>query len=303
MNPKVIRADRENRKDVWEHRSIPMFDLRSESSGGSLRLTGYASTFEPYEMYGGPANGGWIEQLDRGAFNATLREDPDVHLLINHEGMPLARTKSGTLQLSVDRTGLLTDSLLDPLDPDVQRLAPKMRRKDMDEMSFAFRVKDQEWKSTPEFPDDEYAYRCITEVSLHKGDVSVVNFGANPTTSAELKSVDEALAMLAECDPRQLAEARSGQEILRRARAALDKVGAVNERVRTAAEAMRLAQSAAAGAAAAAEINERFRAQRAEAASNAPRGMSLREALARQGYASDDGKSFTLDEALAQIGK
>ncbi|WP_207549392.1 hypothetical protein, partial [Mycobacteroides chelonae] len=117
------------------------------------------------------------------------------------------------------------------------------------------------------------------------------------------KSVDEALAMLAECDPRQLAEARSGQEILRRARAALDKVGAVNERVRTAAEAMRLAQSAAAGAAAAVEINERFRAQRAEAASNAPRGMSLREALARQGYASDDGKSFTLDEALAQIGK
>lgn len=306
MNPKVTRADRENRKDVWEHRSIPMFDLRSDSGGGGLRLTGYASTFEPYEMYGGPANGGWIEQIDRGAFNATLREDPDVHLLINHEGMPLARTKSGTLQLAVDRTGLLTDSLLDPLDPDVQRLAPKMRRKDMDEMSFAFRVKNQVWKSTPEFPDDEYAYRCITEVSLHKGDVSVVNFGANPTTSAELKSVDEALAMLAECDPRQLAEARSDQDILRRARAALEKLGGpvrIGGPVGIAADDLRRSAAAAAAASdAAAEANRRL-AESRQHADTAPKGMSLREALTRQGFASEDGKSLTLDEALAQSGK
>jgi phage head maturation protease len=43
-------------------------------------------------------------------------------------------------------------------------------------MSFAFRVTRQQWS-----PD--YDQRDILEVDLHRGDVSVVNFGANPATS------------------------------------------------------------------------------------------------------------------------
>lgn len=74
---------------------------------------------------------------------------------------------------------------MDHSDPDVQALEPKMRRADMTEMSFAFRVNAQRWESAPGF-DKPFGPRTITEVSLHKGDVSVVNFGANPTTSAEL---------------------------------------------------------------------------------------------------------------------
>lgn len=213
--------------DAPEHRSIPrgQISLRADDESGALALTGYASTFEPYEMYGGPAAGGWIEQIAPTAFDKTLREKPDLHLLINHEGMPLARTKSGTLQLSVDKHGLKVNAPdLDRTDPDVQRLEPKMRRKDMDEMSFAFRVRAQTWSSHDDFPDDPYAVRIINEVSLHKGDVSVVNFGANPTTHAEVKSVDAALAVLAECDPGELVEARSANDsdVLRRAQAALD---------------------------------------------------------------------------------
>lgn len=170
--------------DVREVRHAPQFELRADNSD-ELTLTGYASTFEPYDMYGGPARGGWIEQLDKKAFTRTLRESPDLHLLINHEGAPLARTKSGTLTLSVDRKGLKVSARLDRADPDVQRLESKMKRGDMDEMSFAFRVKNQTWSAAAGF-DDPQSYRLITEVSLHKGDVSVVNFGANPTTSAEV---------------------------------------------------------------------------------------------------------------------
>jgi HK97 family phage prohead protease len=139
-------------------------------------------------MYGGPAMGGWIEHVDPHAFDKTLRERPDLMLLINHEGMPLARTKSGTLKLSVDSHGLKVSAKLDRRDPDVQRLEAKMRRGDIDEMSFAFRVKAQTWSTTSEFPDDNQALRTILEVSLHKGDVSVVNYGANDTTHAEVKS-------------------------------------------------------------------------------------------------------------------
>jgi hypothetical protein len=61
-----------------------------------------------------------------------------------------------------------------------------MDRGDLDEMSFAFRVTRQEWS-----PD--YSQRDITEVNLNKGDVSIVNYGANPHT-AGLTSLRTALA-------------------------------------------------------------------------------------------------------------
>ena len=179
------RDRRDQLIDVREQRDTAKFEVRAAQ--GELILTGYASTFEPYEMYGGPERGGWIEQLDPHAFDITLRAKPDLNLLINHQGMPLARTKSGTLALSVDHHGLRVEARLDRSDPDVQRLEPKMQRGDMDEMSFAFTVKKQIWSAAPGF-DDPRSHRLITEVSLHKGDVSVVNYGANPTTSAEIQS-------------------------------------------------------------------------------------------------------------------
>lgn len=170
--------------DSTERRLLPVSDFELRKNGDTISLEGYASVFDaPYEMYGGPDKGGWMEVVDRAAFDATLKEKPDLHLLINHEGMPLARTKSGTLQLSTDKTGLLVKAPdLDRRDPDVQRLEVKMERRDMDEMSFAFRVKRQEWS-------DEDTVRRLLEVSLHKGDVSVVNFGANPATSVSLRSL------------------------------------------------------------------------------------------------------------------
>lgn len=163
------------------------FELRA-TSDASATLTGYASVFEKgYEMYGGPDKGGWTEIVDRRAFDRTLEHKPDLHLLINHEGMPLARTKSGTLQLSADSVGLKVIADLDRSDPDVQRLEVKMARGDMDEMSFAFRTVRQEW-------NNDESERRLLELNLDKGDVSVVNFGANPTTSAGIRSAVAAIA-------------------------------------------------------------------------------------------------------------
>jgi HK97 family phage prohead protease len=176
--------------DVREERkATSRFEFREDQATGEIILTGYAATFTPYDAFGGPERGGWVETLARNAFDQTLRSDPDVQLLLNHEGLPLARTKSGTMKLGVDQHGLLIRANLDPSDPDVQGLIPKMRRRDLDEMSFAFRVKDQVW-------DDNYTNRTITEVSLHKGDVSVVNYGMNPGTRAVLEQGVEALTSL-----------------------------------------------------------------------------------------------------------
>lgn len=200
MDDLEMRRGRAKIKDVREQRNAATpFELR-EAKGGDYILEGYASTWEPYDCYGGVAAGGWVEQLDRRAFDKTLDESPDLQLLINHEGMPLARTKSGTLELNTDRAGLRVRAYLDPTDPDVQALLPKMRRGDLDEMSFAFRVKDQEW-------NNDYSHRNITEVSLQKGDVSVVNYGMNPTTKASIM-VPSAIEALAHVTDKELAECR-----------------------------------------------------------------------------------------------
>lgn len=256
----TVNERRDERIDVWEHRATSRFEVRSNAD--ELVLTGYASTFEPYEMYGGPAAGGWIEQLDHAAFNETLAEKPDLHLLINHEGMPLARTKSGTLDISADRRGLKVVARLLRRDPDVQRLEPKMDRGDISEMSFAFRVKMQKWSAAPGFEDDDHSLRLISRVSLHKGDVSIVNFGANPTTHAEIKSMDDALEVLANCERGQLLELRADTGLISRA---LDNIKAI---------------------------------QGKPPAARAT--MSLREALVRQGLADPDGTLLSLTDALAQ---
>lgn len=142
-----------------------------------MKFSGYASvTDTPYDM------GWYTESIKRGAFAKTLAEKPDVQLLVNHGGLPLARTLSGTMSLSEDRTGLLVDADLDGEDPDVLGLARKMKRGDIDQMSFAFRTTRQEW-------NEDYTDRQITECNIHRGDVSVVNQGANPATSASVRSL------------------------------------------------------------------------------------------------------------------
>jgi HK97 family phage prohead protease len=181
-------------------------------------LDGYASVFNaPYDIWGGPSRGGFTEVVDPKAFNRTLAAAPDLHLLINHEGLPLARTKSGTLHLSVDDHGLKVRAELDPSDPDVQRLMPKMARGDMDEMSFAFRTVREAWSN-------EDTERRLLEVNIDKGDVSVVNFGANPATSTTLAGAIRALAsveMNPELNPDLLAEMRAESAQIEAARLAL----------------------------------------------------------------------------------
>jgi HK97 family phage prohead protease len=188
MNPAATAARLAHRRakptgHSYEARHLRGTEFRAAVSGDPLTLVGYASVFDRnYEVYGGVDAGGWSEVIDRGAFTKTLAANPDVHLLINHDGLPLARTRSGTLHLSADSKGVKVLAQLDRSDPDVQRLEPKMLRGDINEMSFAFRVKGQVWL-------DDDAVRRITEVDIDKGDVSVVNFGANPATSAQLAGV------------------------------------------------------------------------------------------------------------------
>jgi HK97 family phage prohead protease len=183
-------------KQVREVRNYGLTDVEvRESDDGVVSFNGYATVFNRnYEVY--DAYGMFQERIAPAAFDRTLREEPDVVLVINHAGLPLARTKSGTLRLEPDAIGLRVYAELDPSDPDVQALLPKMRRGDVDEMSFAFRVIDDVWT-------DDYSEREITQVNLHRGDVSVVTFGANPHTMAMVRAAlaDESVREQLASDP------------------------------------------------------------------------------------------------------
>lgn len=176
-------------------------EIRAASDPDStfVHFTGHASTTgKGYEMYGGPDKGGWTEFVDKGAFKKTLSEKPDVAFLLNHAGLTLARTKAKTLTLSEDSTGLEVDApKLDKRVSAVNDMAILMDQGNLDEMSFAFRVMKQSWRDADgeEVPwwDMSGIERHITEVNIHKGDVSVVNYGANPHTDAKLRSLADAM--------------------------------------------------------------------------------------------------------------
>lgn len=147
-----------------------------ERDGRSFyELDGYASVTETgYDMF--DMFGPYTEVIDRGAFDATLRDDPDVSFLVNHRGLTMARTKNQTLTLSADEVGLHSLAFLNPTRSDVTDLVSAIDDGLVTEMSFAFRIVDGQW--SPDWTE----YR-IKEVDLNRGDVSAVNYGANPSTS------------------------------------------------------------------------------------------------------------------------
>jgi len=191
LTPRAGKLARETRQFT-----VRNVELR-EGTGSTptLTLDGYACVTEsPYEM--GDYLGDYTEIVRSGSFAKTLTERDDVRLLLNHEGLPLARTKSGTLRLSEDSTGLAVDADLEPRSGLVNDVRMAMERGDLDEMSFAFQVTRQEWS-----PD--YTQRDIQEVKLY--DVSVVTYPANPATSASMqarmKAVTQAFAERRKLDP------------------------------------------------------------------------------------------------------
>lgn len=155
------------------------------AEGGVVRVEGYAAVFGEWADIGGM----FSERIAQGAFDGRLEDD--VRFLINHDGLPLARVSSGTLKLSVDARGLLMSADLDPADPDVARIVAKMKRGDLREMSFGFRVDvgGDEWDDTGAQP--KRTIKRLKELV----DVSIVTAPAYAGTDIGLRSLSEAQAI------------------------------------------------------------------------------------------------------------
>lgn len=151
-----------------------------EVGDGVFHVQGYAATWDTFYDVAGGAPYGWSETIARGAVDKSLAEKDDVRFLLNHEGVPLARTKSGTMALRADDIGLMVDvPNLDLSNPKAAELRSALERGDVDEMSWAFMVTRQEWNK-------DYTERRISEARMF--DVSAVSFPANPATIIGLRN-------------------------------------------------------------------------------------------------------------------
>lgn len=177
--PSQRRCARDASSRAWVSAPATDLQLREADDGtGPLHFEGYATVYERgYEMWDfwGP----YTEIVSAGAGAASLaRGDLDVPLVLQHSSLRrIARTTNGTLTLTEDATGLHVDApALDRTDADVAYIAPKLRAGLIDEMSFMFRIERGEW--SPDFT----VFR-IQQYEIHRGDVAIVGYGANPWTA------------------------------------------------------------------------------------------------------------------------
>jgi len=181
--PRERRCDRDAGRGLTRS---PRGTLQIRSQGDGSGFHGLASrTDAPYEMW--DMFGPYTETVVGGAFGKTLAQDGlDVPLVLSHQrDQVFARTLSAEHPLALAET---SDGLeADAPTPDwsgFDWLPGKIRSQLIDEMSFRFSITRGQW--SPDFM--EYH---IEEVDLHRGDVAIVGYGANPNTSAVMRSAPD----------------------------------------------------------------------------------------------------------------
>ena len=132
-----------------EFRSCNGQEFRTvDNEQGEKIIEGHAAVFNRQTNVGD-----WFyEVIDASAFDKTdLR---DVPLIVNHDysKIPLARSRrnngNSTLTLAVDEVGLSIRAKLDvENNADAKALYSAVERGDLDGMSFAFCVEDEEWQN------------------------------------------------------------------------------------------------------------------------------------------------------------
>lgn len=157
-----------------EYRNLGTFNRREDDDqGDKYRVTGYASTFDTYKLW---EDDELVlhERIARDAFDGA--DMSDVVFLRDHTGRVLARTKNGSVNLSIDDTGLFTDTNLG-LTEASREMAEDIEVGNYSQMSFSF-VTDADHI---EWIDDRNALRVIDRIAKLY-DVSAVAFPANPYT-------------------------------------------------------------------------------------------------------------------------
>jgi phage head maturation protease len=158
--------------------------LESRNGRDMIHTSGYFTKYSrAYPMW--DAFGEYSERVMPGSGAKSLARGPDVAWLVNHKGVTMARTRNNTLELSERADGGWHDAWLNPERDDVQRIRSAIDDGLVDEMSYAFMIPDGGGWWSDDF--DEFQIR---EYDIDRGDVSAVNYGANPYTNIAARAAE-----------------------------------------------------------------------------------------------------------------
>ena len=159
-----------------EYRNLGGFEIRQETPEADV-VVGYASTFDTYELFDDPEFGKVYERIDPKAFDGA--DMSDVVFLRDHTGRVLARTKNGSVKLSTDTHGLLSETNLG-LTGASREMLEDIRVGNYSQMSFSFTGESDHWEGNT---------RVVDRIKKLY-DISAVAFPANPYTDIGLSARD-----------------------------------------------------------------------------------------------------------------
>lgn len=151
-----------------EVRHLQIDEIRTQKTDDEvLSFSGYVVKFgEPSEDLG------FIEYVDRNAFTNTLAdENKNIFALYNHDwDKPIASVRNGSLELSVDDTGLAFTITPKANTTYLRDVIELVNSGELQGMSFGFRVLDDEWETR-----DGKDVRTLKDIDLFE-----VTLTANP---------------------------------------------------------------------------------------------------------------------------
>ena len=186
MNEQAIRKVTDG-LGRYEQRVFPVDNFEFRDEGGVKTLTGYAAVFNRLSE----DLGGFREKIAPGAFSKTIKES-DIRALFNHDpNFVLGRTKNNTLSLMEDDRGLRV-SIKPPDTTWARDLQLSIQRKDIDQMSFGFRVLRDKGE---EVETDKEGNIVVTLKEVRLFDVSPVTFPAYPQTKISARWLEVSRVM------------------------------------------------------------------------------------------------------------
>jgi len=166
-----------------ERRMLDMAELRLDGEGQQQAIRGYAAVFDSLSQ---PLMG-FREVIRKGAFRKTIKE-ADIRALWNHDpNYVLGRKSARTLQVQEDDKGLST-RIFPPDTQWARDLMESIKRGDVTQMSFGFRVVKDNWLPAGQ---DGLPVRELLSVQLF--DVSPVTFPAYPQTEVHVRALMDAV--------------------------------------------------------------------------------------------------------------
>ncbi len=172
-----------NKNPEYEYRYLEL-TMRAAGDNSKPMIEGDGAVFGVETIVGR-----WFrEKIRVGAFSRVLSEKPDVIGSYNHNwDIVLGRTTAGTLKLEETDKSLRYAIDINPNDPQAMSVWEKVKRGDVNQSSFVFTVRKEEWTEPADDDENTLALREIVEIGkLYE--VGPVPFAQYPEASSQARA-------------------------------------------------------------------------------------------------------------------